>query len=315
VGIVAAHPVLRRRYAEILSDLPKVMLSLLSREAFSCMVVAEEGATSQILGGAVSTFVQESFFREIKMPPSFWGTPEIVRRELKGQSVILSNSELLRANADNGLNLFIWHLGIPDDQQRPEVVTALLSSFVNAYGGYNLKEFIGQADSWRHFAAMRQSGGCIIWPESGEYADHFESIEVDVTQTPVNVGITRELAQGPAIGSWVSTLFNYSPPRLGLSRAQQRMISAALDGHIDEELSKQLSISLFTVKKEWLEVGRRAARNLPAAFADFLHEDQPKWRGKQKRHRLLAYLHEHPEELRPTLRQRKNNVAGKQIIC
>jgi hypothetical protein len=164
VGIVAAHPVLRRRYAEILSDLPKVMLSLLSREAFSCMVVAEEGATSQILGGAVSTFVQESFFREIKMPPSFWGTPEIVRRELKGQSVILSNSELLRANADNGLNLFIWHLGIPDDQQRPEVVTALLSSFVNAYGGYNLKEFIGQADSWRHFAAMRQSGGCIIWP-------------------------------------------------------------------------------------------------------------------------------------------------------
>lgn len=314
VEIVAAHSVLRSRYAEILSDLPRVMLSLLVREAFSCMVIEEEGVTTQILGGAVSTFVQESFFREMKTPPSFWGTPEIVRRELNGQSVVLSDSELRRDNIGCGLNLFIWHLGIPEEERRLEVVSTMLSTFVKAHRGYNLKEFMGQADTWGHFAAMRQAGGCIIRPTSGEYGDCFESIDVDVTQTPVHVGITRELAKGAAIGSWCSCLFDYSPPMLGLNRSQQRLLSAALDGHTDEELSKHLDISLFTVKKVWLEVDRRAARSLPEIFADFRHDDHTQWRGKQKRHRLLSYLQEHPEELRPTLLHGKCTIASKQSI-
>jgi hypothetical protein len=279
------------------------MLSLLGREAFSFMVVEEEGVTSRVLGGWVSTFVQESFFREIKTPPSFWGTPEIVRRELDGQSVILSDSELRRDNIGRGLNLFIWHLGIPEDEHRLEVGSTIVNSFVKAHRGYNLKEFMGQADSWNHFAAMRQSGGCIIRPTSGEYADCFESIEVDVTQTPVNVGITRELARGSAIGSWGSSLFDYSPPHMGLSHAQQRLLSAALAGHTDEELAEELGVSLFTVKKVWREIDRRAAEQLPVQFAGFFEEDQAQHRGRQKRHHLLAYLNDHPEELRPILRQ------------
>jgi DNA-binding CsgD family transcriptional regulator len=290
------------------------MLSLLGREAFSCMVVEEEGVTSRILGASVSTFVQESFFCEMKTPPSFWGTPEIVRRELNGQSVILSNDELRRDNIGSGLNLFVWHLGISEDERRLEVGSTMLDSFVKAHGGYNLKEFMGQADTWGHFAAMRQAGGCFIRPTGGEYADSLESIDVDVTQTPVNVGISREMARGTAIGSWCSALFDYSSPRLGLSRSQQRLLSAALNGHTDEELSKHLDISLFTVKKVWLEIDRRAALNLPEVFADLRHDGQTQWRGKQKRHRLLSYLQEHPEELRPALRQRNGTIVGKQSI-
>jgi hypothetical protein len=91
-------------------------------------------------------------------------------------------------------------------------------------------------------------------------------------------------------------------------------LSAALNGHTDEELSKHLDISLFTVKKVWLEIDRRAALNLPEVFADFRHDGQTQWRGKQKRHRLLSYLHEHPEELRPALRQRNGTIVGKQSI-
>jgi hypothetical protein len=314
VEIVAAHSVLRNRYAEILPDLSQVMLSLLGREAFTCVVVEEEGVTSRILGGWVSTFVQESFFREMKTPPSFWGTPEIVRRELNGQSVILPDSELRRENFGRGLSLFIWHLGIPEDERRLELVSTILDSFVKAHRGYNLTEFIGQADSWNHFAAMRQAGGCIILPASGEYADCLESIDVDVTQTPVNVGITRELAQGAAIGSWCSLMFDYSPPRLGLNRSQQRLLSAALNGHTDEELSKHLDISLLTVKKVWVEINRRAAQHLPEAFADLLHDNHTQRRGKQKRHRLLSFLQKHPEELRPTLPQRKGAIARKQSV-
>jgi DNA-binding CsgD family transcriptional regulator len=304
VEVVCAHPVLRHRYAEILADLPYVMESLRGREAFACTVFEEVEQFPRILGGSVSTFVQESFFREIKTPPSFWGTPEIVRRELKGESVILSDSEVLRANAGDGLNMFIWHLGVlNEDAEHLEVAASMLNSFVNIFRGYNLKEFLGQPDTQNHFIGMRNAGGIVIRPSDGRYADYHESIDVDVTKVPVSVGITRELAQRASIGSWISSLFQYSSPQMGLSRAQQRLLSAALAGHTDEELGGELGISLFTVKKVWREIDRRAAEKLPVQFANFFEENQAQHRGRQKRHHLLAYLHEHPEELRPILRQ------------
>ena len=49
----------------------------------------------------------------------------------------------------------------------------------------------------------------------------------------------------------IGSLFVYRPPQFGFSRAEQRLLLAALHGGTDRELSGDLGISLATVKKTW----------------------------------------------------------------
>jgi len=63
---------------------------------------------------------------------------------------------------------------------------------------------------------------------------------------------------------------------------RQRLLVAALRGLTDDELSDDLMVSHSAVKNAWRSIYAR---------------------GKQKRQRLLAYLRERPEELRPFARK------------
>ena len=106
---------------------------------------------------------------------------------------------------------------------------------------------------------------------------------------------TRETAERNP-GSAAALLAHYSEPVLGLRETDQELLLAALDGATDEELGPTLGLSLSTVKARW--------RSLLARIEDA----KPGWsspdsggpaRGPQRRHRVLAYCREHPEELRP----------------
>jgi hypothetical protein len=115
---------------------------------------------------------------------------------------------------------------------------------------------------------------------------------------PHIIGVTKALeAQRP--GSWVGHLFNYRPPRCGFTRSEQQLLHSALSGATDEELSKTLRVSVPTIKKAWLSIYGRAAAALPELIVDHSPVEPSAHRGKEKRRRLLAYLREHPEELRP----------------
>ncbi|HEY1865951.1 MAG TPA: hypothetical protein VGG55_02680, partial [Candidatus Acidoferrales bacterium] len=119
------------------------------------------------------------------------------------------------------------------------------------------------------------------------------------------VGITREL-EFERLGSWVGSLFDYHPPMFGFSPSEQRLLLCALDGEMgtDQELCEKLRISLTTVKKMWLSIYDRVAEGMPEWIPDHARADMgPPERGKEKRRRLLAYLREHPEELRPVSRK------------
>ena len=77
------------------------------------------------------------------------------------------------------------------------------------------------------------------------------------------------------------------------------MLLRALHSGTDEELAASMDVSLPTVKKMWLSVYRRVAKTLPALGTDDAEPDASTRRGKEKKRRLLAYLREHLEELRP----------------
>ncbi|MEP7186382.1 MAG: hypothetical protein ABI767_11150, partial [Rhodanobacter sp.] len=117
---------------------------------------------------------------------------------------------------------------------------------------------------------------------------------------PYIVGITRELAFARH-GSWVGTLFDYRPPQFGLSRGEQQLLLAALasSGGTDQELALNLRLSVTTLKKMWSSIYRRVNACDPVLIPDSaLPESGTHDRGREKKRSLLAYLREHPEELR-----------------
>jgi hypothetical protein len=111
-------------------------------------------------------------------------------------------------------------------------------------------------------------------------------------------GLTRELvARSP--GSWAGSLFDCEPPRFGFSRSQQKLLQSAIAGATDEELASELCVSPSAVKMAWNAIYERASSFFPNLAENGHNDGGSQARGKQKRHHLLAYLREHPEELRP----------------
>ena len=63
-------------------------------------------------------------------------------------------------------------------------------------------------------------------------------------------------------------------------------------------------ISLATVKKTWRLIYDRVAACSPELIpGNFAADDGANTRGKEKKQRVIAYLREHPEELRPVSRK------------
>jgi hypothetical protein len=158
---------------------------------------------------------------------------------------------------------------------------------------------------------MCNAGALYFDPLQGSYGSFPEINAHSFLDEPRNVGMTRDLVITRA-GSWVGLLFVFTPPRLGLSPSQQRLLYSAFSGGTDEELSDMLGISLFAVKKSWRAIYDQVAECLPELIPDRseINGLTPS-RGKQKKQRLLAYLREHPEELRPVPRKLMRQRGGK----
>lgn len=90
-------------------------------------------------------------------------------------------------------------------------------------------------------------------------------------------------------------------PILGLRSIDQELLEAALRGTTDMELSEELGLKLPALKKRWASVFNRVAIAKPDLLPGLDDNLDRQTRGRQKKHRLLAYVREHPEELRPFL--------------
>ncbi len=108
--------------------------------------------------------------------------------------------------------------------------------------------------------------------------------------------VSRESALA-APYSAAAALYRYQAPVLRLRPAEQNLLSAALSGKTDAELSADLGLSVEATKKRWLSIFARVDQFKPGILSQTLADGDG--RGPQKRHRVLAYIRSHPEELRP----------------
>ena len=309
VEIIAKNPVISSRYGSAIADLPAAWLRLLSCEARSAWVFqAEEGQRAPICMVGVCVIANDDFVRELKTPPHFWSGPELTKRILRGDFPALSETQLREANSRGGMNLIVWEsCAHKDFESDPELYRCVMEAFIQVHRGYLWKEVITTAESVERLHWNMKTGG-LLWDAAADrYVDSLNGNAEEIVSKPHVVGVRlKELLERPDLSaaSWVGRLFDYHPPLLGFNRSEQRVLASALTGATDEHLSQTLETSVPAIKKTWASIYRRVADQMPELVPDAFQSDVGgASRGREKRRELLAYLREHPEELRPVARK------------
>lgn len=299
VKIVGSHPVLAPRYGETIALVPEAWSLLLNQQAFNGVIFEEpHGKAFRKVGLGARAFLSDAYMAKMKKAPFFWVGPDLAKCIVKGQSPLLTDRELRQANLSGGLNLFVWDgAASADDLGRTKVMNSLFVEFIDQHRGFLLKELIAQSSSPDMLEAQLKSGGFLLGKD-GRYKRTVREKLDAVIKTPHFVGVTRELAL-QQFGTWVSSLFVYEPPKFGFRTSEQRLLLAALEARTDEQIAEKLEISLSTVKKTWRQIYERVAEFDSELILDLHSEGGRPERGKTKKQRLLAYLREHMQEVRP----------------
>ncbi|HEX4037081.1 MAG TPA: hypothetical protein VHX37_03405 [Acidobacteriaceae bacterium] len=304
VQLLAEHPVLGPRYGSTIADVGTAWLRLLGQEALLTSVFEEvEGGGTRVWGVGVSAVVREEVLTELKKPPLQWTGPELTKRVMSGNSPLLSDRELREQNVRGGLTLIVWAGYMrAGDEKRPELMQQIMRGFLETHRGYLWRELIShQQESPERLEWTLHSGARVWDAQRGQYLENPGEDLATIAREPHLVGVTREIAR-TRLSAWVDVLFEHELPRFGVSHAEQQLLLAVLGGSgmTDPELAKVLHVSVATVKKMWASIYRRVMEREPGILPDCTWlEKGLSERGKEKRRRLLTYLREHPEELRP----------------
>jgi hypothetical protein len=267
----------------------RVWKSLLDNPAFLANVIESDRpiAGHTIVACGMGVFVSRAFADQEILKPRPGLNARIIASVTSGDSVLLSRSDIAAANAGEGLdfvNMYgAWREGIMNASQLAEAQALLGTSFVEHFAGYRfnrvLKEVIGASQitlalatgTYRLVAKFRESGSALAV-------------------------VTRESVI-TAPYSVAARMYRYQEPVLHLRPAEQKLLSAALAGKTDAELSAELGLSIEAIKKRWMSIFDRVDEFKPEILSQ--SGDITDGRGPQKRHRVIAYIRIHPEELRP----------------
>lgn len=321
VQIVANHSVLAGRYGDAIKYLGPAWTRLFDYQAKNATVCeAQVGTNPVICALGISLYVTDDFVRELKTPPLFWIGPELARRLARGESPAISDKELREFNSSGGLNLVTWEGCFRQDfENNAEAHRGMINTFIEMHRGFLWKELIAvQMENADRLDWIAKTGGLLWNPAAAEYADPPVLGREELVRTPHVVGITRDIEMSrnknwSGRGSWIGVLFEYEPPRLGFSRSEQELLMAALAGDsTDPALAATLDVSIPTIKKMWASIYRRVADVLPGIIPDSARVGAGvAERGHEKRRHLLAYVREHPEELRPYLHKPNKKFANR----
>ncbi len=300
VQFIAEHPVLGPRYGAAIDQLGKVWRRFLGSDALFSIVSEETGpGSARTICSHTASFVSDDFATGLVTPPFKWIGPELVNRSVRGLDAVLTDSQVRHANSTHGLNLLVWPTAQrPGFQNLQELFRGSQAVFFDAYRGFNIKRLQTQATHPIEMEMAVNSGGWCLQNTPSEGFSSVQEPPKSVFLQPHMLEVTKETADSQP-GSWVHLFFTHRKPVVGFTRSEQRLLSAALQGGTDGELSDLLGVSLSAVKKMWASIYLRVQSCKAFDVGIELDESIDGDRGKEKKQKLLVFLREHPEELRP----------------
>jgi DNA-binding CsgD family transcriptional regulator len=262
-------------------------------------------AKERVVGYAEAVFVADKFAEAAKTGNRPFLNKQIAEAARHGRSLLLDTAQVRKAQSGAGITLFIAYIGWSEERLTPEEackVREYTNRAMNHLGlGYHYREVMievaGETPRKRGLDAgfyLRTDYspfyGDLDKPGSPEAGIALPSPEL----RPYLLSITRAEAF-QRDGSLLSHSFVYSKPRFAFREREQELLCWALQGRSDEEIAPFVHVSEEAIKKRWDRIYGRVDEVLPTLFPT--RSDSR--RGPGKRGLLLAYLRDHPEELRP----------------
>ncbi len=258
--------------------------------SFSSAVVeasTPRSSTHKIAFGSGIFVTPEFATRELEDPQPGLNS-RIISSVVSGQSAIRPDATLSGPGARVPLDFVILSCNYcyeaMDPEQTIQAEMTLPFAFAEAHVGYHLNRILSETVCDRQYKAHDSSG---VWRTVAKFPDDRALI------------VLTEKEAFATSGSVAAPLFQYQEPVLQLRDTEKQLLSEALNGDTDLELAAGMNLSLPSIKKRWASLFDRIADVRPDLLPDSEHRGWHESRGPQKRHRILAYVRSHPEELRP----------------
>ena len=204
----------------------------------------------------------------------------------RGPSILLSAGEIARSNAGAGLDVVVLYGSWPEQGVTAalllELQMMLVASIVRLHAGFRIHTMLSVGVGAQ--IPYRRSSGVVTelaaFPELGQV--------YHVMRTP-------DVFANPSSGA--TSLYQHRTPVLGLTDCEQELLTKALGGATDSELADAIGLSVAGVKARWRSIFARFAKVDPGHDGDAVERTS---RGRQKRHHVLSYVRQRPEELWPS---------------
>jgi DNA-binding CsgD family transcriptional regulator len=281
----------------------------MSHATRSAVIEKREGKRVELVGFGLASFVRKSFAEDEVRNPRPGLNSRIIASVADGCPVVATEEEVREANTRGDLQQVIpdtsWKNGGLTAAQVDEVRVLLSQAYMQLFAGYRfsriLVELVDELDAW-HVRGQRFF----------RVIDRYEDFHRANPGSPWNrdrslVEVTREgFHENPH--STAAVLFQHHvQPEFPFTQREQELLELALEGEDDVSIAKSLFVTLPAVKRRWSNIFACVGAIRP----ELCPMDGDGTRGIQKRQRILAYVRNHPEELRPFLfdakKRRKRN--------
>lgn len=247
--------------------------------------VIEDPESHRIVGFGASVFVTEEFVAGELAAPRPYLNSRILEAQHLNRPVVLTWESIARANARGSLNVVVlfscWDRSARSPVQVHEVQALFAVSFYELHVGYNLDRLLFEAVDEGDLGYLESISAWRI-------CHRFQ-------QLPRALGICTLETSMVRTGSAAMLLFHRRTPVLRLRRPSQELLLLAVRGLSDFEIAEKLHLSLPAVRRRWAGVFEQVGARRP----DLLPPAQGPFRGEEKRKKLLNFVREHREELRP----------------
>ena len=255
----------------------------------SAVIETVAHSVNQKIAFGSSIFVTNEFATGEIQDPRPGLNDRIIASVVSGHSVVLPETSLSGSSARDAIDLVILCCNYQYDAMSPEQTiqaeAALPVAFAEAHVGYRLNRVLLETVTQRQHKIHISSG---VWRTVTKFPGSEHAL----------ILLTEKEAFATS-GSVAAPLFQYQQPLLHLRDTEKHLLSEAMNGETDNELAARMNLSLPSIKKRWASLFDRIADKRPDLLPDAEDRGLHESRGPQKRHRILAYVRSHPEELRP----------------
>lgn len=289
--------------AKTRAELTRIWTRLLWQPAFNADLIEDVSLPpgERTLGVGMAIALDLEWQARLRSDPPTYVAAEMYRALGEGRYVPPNDRQLAVMNREGKVAFLVLHYGQRlTDLNDPDAVNLLavaMGMFRWAHAGYRLdalyQEGFGIEQEYLSSMGFRPMG-----PVDVRLPPH----DAGANGVPRLFGLERSQASLILPGSPVRDAFQFTPPLLGFSPAERRLLRLAVSDMPDDSIAQELGITGHTVKKTWREIHDRVGRHLPHVYSD--PAATAAWettgtRGPEKRRWVLQYLRQHPEELRP----------------